>query len=118
MRLLLLGLALGLATTATCTTVVVVIVMALQNLLAEFLLALVDIRVELVAVLTDRELLVIINWNLDLARANWLVVGVVELGHVGVSQGLLCSQALVGVELQEASQKVEGIIRSSWEHIG
>jgi len=86
--------------------VVVVVLVALQNLLAELLLPLVDIGVEFVAVLSDRELLVVVNGNLDLSRAVRLVVGVVELGHVGMAESLLSSQALTRVELKQVTQKI------------
>ena len=63
--------------------------MRLQYLLSKFLLAFVDISVELVAVLSDGELLVVIDRDVDLLRAHGLVLGVVELRYVGVTQGLL-----------------------------
>ena len=60
-----------------------------EDLLPELLFALVDIRVKLVPVLADRKLLVVVDWNVDLLRAHWLLVWVVELSNVGVLQGLL-----------------------------
>ena len=63
--------------------------MRLQYLLSKFLLACVDISVELVAVLSDGELLVVIDRDVDLFWAHGLVFGVVELRNVGVTQGLL-----------------------------
>ena len=71
--------------------VVVVIVVGLQYLFAEFLLSLMNIRVELVAVLSDRKLLVIVDWNHYLSRAERLIIGVMELLDVGVAQSLLGS---------------------------
>ena len=65
--------------------VVVVVLVRLQRLLPQFLLALVNVRVELVAVLSNRKLLVVIDWDHDLACAHWLIVRIVELGHVRVS---------------------------------
>ncbi len=59
-----------------------------QNLLSEFLLTLVDIRIKLVTVFPDRKLLVIIDGDVDLFGAVWLLVRVVKLGNVGVLQGL------------------------------
>jgi hypothetical protein len=53
--------------------------MRLQYLLSKFLLAFVDISVELVAVLSDGELLVVIDRDVDLFWAHGLVFGVVEL---------------------------------------
>jgi hypothetical protein len=51
----------------------------LQRLLPQFLLALVNVRVELVAVLPDGELLVVIDRNVDFLGANRLIFRVVEL---------------------------------------
>ena len=60
-----------------------------QDLLSHFLLAFVDIRIELVTVLLDGELLVVINWNEDFLGAYWLLLGVMELLDVWMLQGLL-----------------------------
>lgn len=67
------------------SVVVVVVVMRLEYLLSEFLLALVNICVQLVAVLSDGELLVIVNRDVDLLVAIWLIFRVVELLNVGMS---------------------------------
>ena len=72
-----------------------------QDLLAEFLLALVDIRVKLVSVLADRKLLVVVDRNEDLLGAHWFFFGVVKLSHVRVPQGFLRSQTLVRVEVKQ-----------------
>jgi hypothetical protein len=53
--------------------------MRLQYLLSKFLLAFVDISIELVAVLPDGELLVVIDRNVDFLGANRLIFRVVEL---------------------------------------
>lgn len=97
LHLLLLG-----ATGAT-VAVLVVVVVRLQDLLPQFLLSLVDVRVEFVAVLADRELLIVVNRDIDLARANGLVIHIVELGDIGMAKGLLCCQSLVRVELKQIS---------------
>ena len=91
--------------------------MRLEDLLSELLLAFVDISIELVAVLSDGELLIVVNRDVDLLAAHWLVLRVVELGHIRVSQGLLCCQTLVRVKLKKALQKVQGIIRGCRENI-
>lgn len=75
--------------------------MGIRTLLAQFLLPLVDVRVQLVPVLPDRELLVVVDGDLDFLRAVGLVVRVVELGHVLVFQRLFRSQPLVRVEHQQ-----------------
>lgn len=65
--------------------IVVVVVVRSEDLLSKFLLALVDVCIQFVAVLPDRELLVVVDGDVNLAGTNWLVVGVMELGHVGMS---------------------------------
>ena len=55
--------------------VVIVVVVALQQFLAEFLLSLVNVLVELVTILADRELLVVINGDSNLLFAVGLVIG-------------------------------------------
>lgn len=60
-----------------------------------------DVRVQLVPVLTNRELLVVVDRDLDLLRAVRLVVRVVELSHILVFQRLFCGQTLVRVKHQQ-----------------
>lgn len=91
--------------------------MRLQYLLSKFLLAFVDISIELVAVLPDGKLLVVIDRDVDFLGTHWLVLRVMELGNVGVSESLLCSQALMRVELEQRLQKVERVVRSCGKHI-
>ena len=94
----------------TSSVIIIVVMMRLQYLLSKFLLAFVDISVELVAVLPDGELLVVIDRDVDLLGADGLVLGVVELRHVGVAQGLLRGQPLVRVEMEQRLQEVERVI--------
>lgn len=94
-----------------------VLLLLSQSLLAQLLLTLVNVAVQLVSVLSDRELLVVVDRDVDLPLANWLVLWVVELGHVLVLQGLLGAQTLVGVKLQEMAQQIQRFVRSSWEHV-
>lgn len=89
----------------------------LQDAATQLLLPPVDIRVEFVSVLSDRELLVVVDRDVDSARAHRLVVLVVELLHVVVPQGLLCRQALARVELQQVAEQVQSVVRGRWEHI-
>jgi len=63
--------------------VVVIVVVGCKDALSELLLPPVDIRVQLVAVLTNRELLIVVDGDVDAASAHWLVLRVVELGDVG-----------------------------------
>jgi len=60
-----------------------------EDLLAQLFLAFVDVGIQLVPVLSNAELLVIVNRDVDFSRAERLIVGVVELGHIRVAQGLL-----------------------------
>lgn len=78
----------------------VVSLMLGQNLSAKFLLALVDIRIKLVPVLSDRELLIIVNWNIYFLSANRFFVWVVELGYIWVLKSLFGRKSLVRVEVQ------------------
>lgn len=64
--------------------VIVIVVMRLEDLLSELLLTLVNICVQLVPVLSDRKLLIIVNWDIDLFGTDGLIIRVVELGYVWV----------------------------------
>ena len=59
-----------------------------HDLLAELLLSLVYVGIQLVSVLSDGEFLIVVDWNVDSSVADWLVIGIVELSHIRVSQGL------------------------------
>jgi len=78
----------------------------LKYLLSEFLLALVDISIELVTVFANRELLVVVNGNVNFLAANRLILRVVELRNIGVSQGLFRRESLMRVEVEQALKKV------------
>ena len=80
--------------------------MRLKYLLSEFLLALVDISIELVTVFANRELLVVVNGNVNFLAANRLILRVVELRNIGVSQGLFRRESLMRVEVEQALKKV------------
>lgn len=73
--LLLLHLLLLLGCCLLSTLVVVVVVVALEQFFAQFLLSFVDVLVQFVAVLTNREFLIVINRDVDLALAVGLVLG-------------------------------------------
>ena len=102
---------------ATRVVVVVIVVVGLQNFASQLLLPPVDICVKLVAVLSDRELLVVVDRDIDAPSAHWLVVWVVELGHVGVPQSLVCRQTPSWVELQQIAKQVESVVTRCWEQI-
>lgn len=61
--------------------------------------------------------MVIIDGDVNLFAADWLILRVVELRDVGVSQSLIGSQSLGRVELKEALKKVKSIIRSGGKHV-
>lgn len=69
-----------------------------------------DISVELVTIFADRELLIIINRDINLLAANWLILRIVELRYIGMSQCLFSCKSFVRVEVQEALQKVQRIV--------
>ena len=96
---LLLDLLLLAAGASVWTWVVVVVVVWLDNLLSQLLFAFVDVGVEFVAVLPNRKLLVVVDWDVNFPVAVGLVLRIVELGHIRVSQRLLCGQSLVWIEL-------------------
>ena len=58
-----------------------------------------DVGVEFVAVLSNRKLLVVVDWDVNFPVAVGLVLRIVELGHIWVSQRLLSGQSLVWIEL-------------------
>ena len=58
-----------------------------------------DISIELVSVLTNRELLIVIDGNVDLLSADRFVVRVVELAHIWMSESLISGQSLMRVEM-------------------
>ncbi len=88
-----------------------------EDLLSHFLLSLVDIGVELVSVLTNGELLVVVNRDEDLFQTVRLLIWVVELRNIRMLKSLLSSESLTWVELEKVFQQVDGVIRGSWEHV-
>lgn len=118
----LLTLLLGSAASTLCScasliVLVIIVVMRLQDALSKLLLASVDVSVELVAVLANRKLLIVVDRNVDTACTYWLVLRIVELRDVGVTQGLLCRQASIWVELEQVAKQVKCVVRSRGEHI-
>ena len=72
-----------------------------ENFLPHLLSTLVNIRIELVAVLFNGEFLVVVNWYIDLLSAYWFFFGIMELGDIRMLQRLFSSQSFVGIELQK-----------------
>ena len=103
--------------TTLLVVLLVVVVVGLEDALSELLLSFMDVLVELVAVFADRELLVVVDGDVDSACANRLIFRVVELCHVRMAQSLLSSHASMRVELEEALEHVERVIRGRWEHV-
>ena len=81
-----------------------------EDLFSHFLLSLVDIRIELVSVFSDREFLVVINRNENLFLTNWLLLRIMELSHVWVLQSLLSGKSLGWIELEEVSQEIKSVV--------
>ena len=75
---------------AGSTHLLVVGLVLCQNFLSHLLLALMDIRIELIAILLDGELLVVVNWDKDFLRTYWFLLWVVELLHIRMLQCLFC----------------------------
>jgi len=69
----------------TTIVVVIVVVVTREDALPQLLLPAMDIGVQLVAVLTDRKLLVIVNGDVDAARAYGLILRVMELSNIRVT---------------------------------
>ena len=65
--------------------VLLLVVVRLHDLLAQLFLSLMDISVKFVPVFSNRELLVVINRDVDFPITDWLIIWVVELSNVGVS---------------------------------
>ena len=97
--------------------VVVVVLMRLEYALAKLFFATVDVRVQLVAILANRKLLVVVDRYVDSARADWFVLRVVELSDVGVPEGLLGCQPAGRVELEQVAEQVERVVRCRGEHV-
>ena len=97
--------------------VIVVVVVWLKNLLSEFFFAFVDISIELVSVFTNRELLVVINRNIDFLGTRRFIFGIVELWHIRMSECLFSGESLVGVEVEQALEEVECVVGSGGKHI-
>ena len=76
---------------ARATHLLVVSLVLGQNLLPHFLSALVNVRVKLVAVLLDAELLVVVDWNENLLSTDGLFLWIVELSNIRVLECLLSS---------------------------
>ena len=81
-----------------------------QQLFPHFLLAFMDIRIELVTVFSDREFLVVIDRYVDFLCADWFLIWVVELRDVWVLESLSGRESLIWVELQKVLNKVESFI--------
>ena len=48
-----------------------------------------NVLVQLGSVLSNRVFVVVIDWNFNRSGMSWFIIGVVELGHIRVSQSLL-----------------------------
>ena len=68
--------------TSAIVVVVVVVVVTSEDALSQLLLSAMDIGVKLVAILPNRELLVIVDRNIDTASADGLILRIVELCNI------------------------------------
>ena len=85
-----------------CSSVVVVIVvMGLEYFFPELLLSPVNVCIQLISIVPNRELLIIIDWDVDLHCANRFVVRVVKLSNVWMLQCLLSCQSLVWIKMHQ-----------------
>lgn len=105
------------ATSAGSAHLLVIRLVLRQDLLPHLLLPLMDIRIKLIAVLLDRELLVVVDRNEDFLSANWFLLWVVELLDVGVLQSLLRGQPLVRIKLKQILQQVKRVFGRGREHV-
>lgn len=85
---------------------VVVVGVVAHDAFAQFLTPALNVRVQLVPVIPDRELLIVINWNVYRLRAIRLVRRVMELSHVRVLQTLVGSEPFAWIEDKEALDHV------------
>jgi len=77
----------------------------------------VDIRVKLVSVLPDCELLVVVDRDIDFTSTNGFIVRVVELGYIRVSQGLFGGQSFIRVKLKQVFHQIKSVVASCGEHV-
>ena len=83
--MLLAATAAAVASTTLSAHLLVVCLVLRQDLLPHFLLSLMDIRIELIAVLLYGELLIVVNRNEDFLSAIRLLLWVVELSNIRMS---------------------------------
>ena len=87
------------ATLCTSTHLLVISLMLSQQLFPHFLLAFMDIRIELVTVFSDREFLVVIDRYEDFFHAVWFLIWIVKLSNVRMLKCLFRGESLMGIEL-------------------
>ena len=105
------------ASRLSSTHLLIISLMLSEDLLSHFFLAFMDIRIELVTILLDGELLVVINWNEDFLSAHWFLLGIMELLHIWMLQSLLSRESFIWIELEQVFQKIKGFFRCCREHI-
>ena len=74
----------GVSLVFATTIVIVVVVVRRQNLLSQLLLSLVDVCIQLISIVSDGELLVVINRDVNLLLTDWFIIWVVELCNIGM----------------------------------
>jgi len=76
----------------------------------------VDVCVQLVSVLSNGELRVVVDRDVDSSVADWFVIGIVELSHIRVFKGLFGGKALARVELKQVLDQVDCFVGCAGEH--
>lgn len=75
------------------------------------------VSIQFIPILSDGELLVVINRNIDLLGANGFIIRIVELTHIRMLQTLLSCESLVRIEYHQVLQHVQSVITGCWKHI-
>jgi len=77
----------------------------------------VNVCVQLVSVLSNGELRVVVDRDVDSSVADWFVIGIVELSHIRVSQGLFGGKAFTRVKLKQVLDQVNCFVGCAREHV-
>lgn len=72
----------------------------------QLLLAPDDIGVELFAVLADRELLVVVERDVNMFFTDRLIVGIMELSHVRMLESIFRARSLLRIKLEQLSHEI------------
>ena len=101
----------------TLSIVIVVVVVRLKDLLPLFFLIPVNVWVQFISIFPDRELLVVINRDVNLLGTDWFIVGVVELSDIWMLQSLLSCESFARVKLHQILEQIDGVVAGSGEDV-